>query len=131
MIGEAQTYEAPLAATGKANEHTDAELLETGAEFPARLGLSFGYRYMISAPGENRCGVEGFDTRIIHPPMRGPDGRERAESIIPMDVCFKDGQADDFLIYGLEEEDEVLPGEWILQVRHNGEVLLSRSFTLR
>jgi hypothetical protein len=69
--------------------------------------------------------------RIIHPPMRGPDGQERAESIIPMDVCFEDGKAEDFLIYGLEEEFEVLPGQWILQVRHNGEVLLSRSFTLR
>jgi hypothetical protein len=69
--------------------------------------------------------------RIIHPSMRGTDGKERVESIIPMEVCFKDGKADDFLIYGLEEESEVLPGEWILQVRHNGEVLLSRSYTLR
>jgi hypothetical protein len=131
MIGEAQTYEAPLAATGKANEHTEAELLGTGAEFPARLGLNFGYRYTLSSPGENRCGVEGFDIRIVHPPMRGPDGRERIESVIPMKVCFKDGKADDFLTYGLEEESEVLPGEWVLQVRYNEEVLLSRSFTLR
>jgi len=131
MIGEGQTYEAPLAATGKKNEHDEAELLETGSQFSARQGLNFGYRYTLSSSGENRCGVDGFDMRIIHPPMRGPDGRERAESIIPMDVCFKDGKADDFLIYGLEEEFEVLPGQWILQVRHNGEVLLSRSFTLR
>jgi hypothetical protein len=131
MIGEAQTYKAPLAATGKANEHTEAELIETGSQFPARLGLNFGFRYTLTSPGENRCGVDGFDMRIIHPPMRGPDGKERAESIIPMEACFKDGKADDFLIYGLEEESEVLPGEWILQVRHNGEVLLSRSYTLR
>jgi hypothetical protein len=131
MIGEAQTYEAPLAATGKANEYTEAELLETGSQFPARLGLNFGYRYTLTSPGENRCGVDGFDMRIIHPSMRGTDGKERVESIIPMEVCFKDGKADDFLIYGLEEESEVLPGEWTLQVRHNGEVLLSRSYTLR
>ena len=131
MIGEAQTYEAPLAATGKANEHTEAELLETGSQFPARLGLNFGFRYTLTSPGENRCGVDGFDMRIIHPSMRGTDGKERVESIIPMEVCFKDGKADDFLIYGLEEESEVLPGEWILQVRHNDEVLLSRSYTLR
>lgn len=131
MIGEAQTYEAPLAATGKANEHTEAELLETGSHFPARLGLNFGFRYTLTSPGENRCGVDGFDMRIIHPSMRGTDGKERVESIIPMEVCFKDGKADDFLIYGLEEESEVLPGEWILQVRHNDEVLLSRSYTLR
>ncbi len=131
MIGEAQTYEAPLAATGKANEHTEAELLETGSHFPARLGLNFGFRYTLTSPGENRCGVDGFDMRIIHPSMRGTDGKKRVESIIPMEVCFKDGKADDFLIYGLEEESEVLPGEWILQVRHNDEVLLSRSYTLR
>ena len=131
MVGEGQTYEAPLAATGKKNEHAEAELLETGSQFPARQGLHFGYRYTLSSPGENRCGIEGFDMRVIHPPMRGPDGRERAESIIPMTMCFKDGKADDFLIYGLEEEFEVLPGQWILQVRHNGEVLLSRSFMLR
>ena len=130
MIGEAETYEAPLAATGKANEHTGAELLEIGSRFAARPGLNFGFRYELSSPGDNRCGVEGFDMRIVHPPMRGPDGQSRSESIIPMDVCFKDGQADDFLIYGLEEESEVLPGEWILQVRYHGEVLISRSFTL-
>jgi hypothetical protein len=130
MIGAAQIYEAPLAATGKKNEHDGAELLETGSQFPARQGLNFGYRYTLSSPGENRCRVGGFDMRIIHPPMRGPDSQERAESIIPMNVCFNNGKSDEFVIYGLEEEFEVLPGEWILQVRHNGEVLLSRSFTL-
>ena len=131
MVGGAQVYEAPLAATGKKNEHDDAELLETGGQFPARQGLNFGYRYKLSSPGENRCGVEGFEMRILHPPMRGPDGQERVESIIPMNVCFKDGKADDFLIYALEEKFEVLPGEWTLQVRYEGEVLLSRAFTLR
>jgi hypothetical protein len=47
-----------------------------------------------------------------------------------MKVCFKDGKAEDFVIYSLEENIEVLPGQWILQVRKDHEVLLSRSFTL-
>ena len=67
---------------------------------------------------------------IVHPPMKGPDGKVHTHSTIPMKVCFKDGKAEDFVIYSLEENIEVLPGQWILQVRKDHEVLLSRSFTL-
>lgn len=67
---------------------------------------------------------------ITHPPIKGPDGLSRTTSIVPLDVCFKEGKSEEFLIYSLEEDNEVLPGLWTLQVRKDGEVLISRSFTL-
>lgn len=130
MLGDSKPYSAPLAATGKANDVDEAELVERGAAFLARKGLNFGYRYVVHSEGEDRCCVEGYDMRIVHPPMVGRDGKLQTESIVPTTFCFKGGQADDFVIYALEEDSEVLPGTWTLQLRKHGQVLLSRSFTL-
>lgn len=130
MVGEGEAYGAPGAATGKANEFDEAELLQRSDTFPARQGLNFGYRYVLRSTDEGLCHDDGFDMLITHPPITGPDGVARTSSLIPMDVCFRDGKAEDFLIYGLEEEHEVLPGRWTLQVRKDGRVLISRSFTL-
>ena len=130
MIGNSTTYTAPDAATGETNKVDEAELIQNAAVFPAIKGLNFGYRYVLRSPGEDRCDVGGFDMFVVHPPMKGPDGKVHTHSTIPMKVCFKDGKAEDFVIYSLEENIEVLPGQWILQVRKDHEVLLSRSFTL-
>lgn len=130
MIGDSHAHDAPEAATGKTNMVDEAELLQSGSVFSASKGLNFGYRYNLHSPGDNRCNVEGFDMFIVHPPIKGPDGQWRTTSTIPMKVCFNDGKAEDFLIYGLEEDYEVLPGSWTLQVRKDGQVLISRSFTL-
>ena len=130
MIGNSRAHDAPDAATGKTNKVDEAELLQSGSVFAANKGLNFGFRYVLHSPGENRCGVDGFEMFIVHPPIKGPDGQERTTSTIPMKVCFNDGKAEDFLIYSLEEDYEVLPGSWTMQVRKEGEVLVSRSFTL-
>jgi hypothetical protein len=130
MLGDSKPYSAPLAATGKANDVDGAALVEQGSVFPARKGLNFGYRYVLHSQGEDRCGVDGYEMRIIHPPMVGRDGKSHTESIIPTTFCFKGGKAEDFVIYALEEDSEVLPGAWTLQLRKHGQVLLSRSFTL-
>ena len=130
MFGEHPSYEAPEAATGKAKEHDEAEILQCGNTFPARKGLNFGYRYTLYSSDKDQCYAEGFDMFITHPPIKGPDGRLRTTSIVPFDVCFNDGKSDEFLIYCLEEDHEVLPGEWTLQVRKDGQVLISKSFTL-
>jgi hypothetical protein len=130
MVGNSRAYDAPDAATGKTNKVDEAELLQSGSVFAANKGLNFGFRYVLQSPGEDRCGVEGFEMFIVHPPIKGPDGQERTTSKIPFKLCFNDGKADDFLIYSLEEDYEVLPGSWTMQVRKDGEVLLSRSYTL-
>ena len=130
MIGNSHAYDAPDAATGITNKVDEAELLQSGSVFAANKGLNFGFRYVLHSPGEDRCGVEGFEMFIVHPLIKGPDGQERTTSKIPFKLCFNDGKADDFLIYSLEEDYEVLPGSWTMQLCKDGKVLLSRSFTL-
>lgn len=130
MLGDGKAYGAPEAATGKANEFAEAELLQRSNTFPARKGLHFGYRYFLQSAEAEVCRADGFDMLILHPAITGPDGRARTDSIIPLDVCFNDGRAEDFLIYSLQEDHEVLPGEWTLQIRKEGKVLISRTFTL-
>jgi hypothetical protein len=130
MVGNSRAYDAPDAATGKTNKVDETELIQSGSVFAANKGLNFGFRYVLHSPGEDRCGVEGFEMFIVHPPIKGPDGQERTTSKVPFKLCFNDGKAEDFLIYSLEEDYEVLPGSWTMQVRKDGEVLLSRAFTL-
>ena len=56
---------------------------------------------------------------------------ERAEgATIPIRPCFKNGRAEDYALYLPNDEQRTIPGQWTVQIRKAGEVLLSRSFTL-
>jgi len=108
-----------------------AELVEPGLVLPAGNDLGFGFRCALFAEGEQGCSVDGYDIFVEHPAVPGADGPMQTSTTIPMRPCFNNGRAEDFVIYLPDDEQGTVPGRWNVQIRKDGEVLLSRSFTLR
>ena len=107
-----------------------AELVEPGLVLPAGSDLGLGFRCALFAEGEEGCSVDGYDIFVEHPAVPGADGRMQTSTTIPLRPCFNNGRAEDFVIYLPDNEEGTVPGRWNVQLRKDGEALLSRSFTL-
>ena len=107
-----------------------AELVEPGLVLPAGSDLGFGFRCALFAEGEEGCSVDGYDIFVEHPAVPGADGRMQTSTTVPMKPCFKNGRAEDYVIHLPDGERGTVPGRWTVRIRKDGEVLLSRSFTL-
>lgn len=107
-----------------------AKLVDPGLVLPARNDLGFGFRCVLFVAGEQSCSVDGYDIFIKHPALPGAEGQMQTSTTVPMKPCFVNGRAEDFVIYLPDSERGTIPGRWTVQIRKDGEVLLSRSFTL-
>lgn len=107
-----------------------AVLVERGLVLPAGNDLGFGFRCALFAEGEQGCSVDGYDIFVEHPGFLGSDGQMQTSTTVPMKPCFKNGRAEDYVIHIPNDERGTIPGRWTVQIRKDGEALLSRSFTL-
>jgi hypothetical protein len=127
-LGETIDTPAPNTAAGKVGEHGGLNLLRAATSLKAERGISFGYRYRLRANYEGE--VSGFEMHVIHPSMRGVDGKLHTSTTAPTELFFDGGVADGDIIYILSEQFEVLPGAWTLQIRYKGTVVISKTFQL-
>ena len=128
VSGVTTGYAAGGTAAGKVGIHEKEELISASTTLRAEKGATFGYRYRIV--GNYDGPAEGLEMRAIHPVLRGPDGRLSTTSTAGKLVVFVRGKAEDAVLYTLDQDFEVVPGEWTLEILLNRQVLLSRTFTL-
>lgn len=127
--GDVENYSAPQIAAGKVGLHGGSKLLSVTQNIPARKGVNFGFRFKLAAKRNGAMG--GFEMFVEHPPMRGVDGKVHTSQRAPLYVEFIDGQTNDDFLYMLEQDFEVLPGEWKLSLLLHGVPVISRSFNLQ
>ena len=113
----------------------------SGCDFPeevipedrlkAAKGLDFGIVYRITGLKSSSCHtVTHF---LNHPVMTLPDGtrREQYQRNFKIGSCMKDeGRYVDFFSWSLEESWEVERGEWIFEIRVDGNTLIKERFIL-
>jgi len=94
---------------------------------PGRLGTDFGIWFEIS--GLPRRTIADFQTVVIHPPIKGANGKETSRSFwVTRAMVDKDGVARGMTGYKIEEPYEIAPGEWTIELKRAGEVLLRQKF---
>ncbi len=131
-VGELQREAEPRTAAGTVSTYERIRLLRSTLSLEARKGATFGCRERVKAGVARPDGpMHGVEMRVLHPPMRTPDGRVQTVSTAAIDWFFEGGVARDDVMYTLSEDFEVLPGRWTLQLLLDGQVLASREFTLR
>jgi Domain of unknown function (DUF3859) len=128
ILGDAVDEAASRTAAGKVSSHEGEKLRRTTRTLRALKGVAFGFRYRLYAQREGP--MHGLEMHVLHPPMRGTDGKMHSVSTAPTDAFFEGGMSDNSIIYILAEDWEVLPGVWTLQVLLDGKVLISRSYRL-
>ncbi len=128
VVGEERIRSAPDTAAGAVGSIGEIELLSRTQSLPAVRGATFGFRYSLTGPYHGRA--EGFEMRALHPALRLPNGVVSTMSTAAKSVVFQHGVANQFVLYTLDNEFELTPGQWTLQILHKRDVILSRTFTL-
>jgi hypothetical protein len=117
---------APKTITGQMHGVADAVLLERTTEIPAARGTSFGVR--IKLVGTPDGVVVPCVAKCLHPTYTDPaSGRtsdtEEWTNAVPI------GRAT-YIGYTLDEDWELMPGRWTLQVSAGPDVRVEQTFTL-
>ena len=95
---------------------------------PAQLGLSFGFQYkLLGSPAGAKVDIHRV-TRFPKVGLRAPGG-SAPRYVSERDLSVAIGEVL-YMGYGLTESWEVVPGEWSIEIWHNGRKLADRHFTL-
>lgn len=117
----------PNASTGKLIRGTTLEFIGDNTDrIPLRKGTRFGYRYWLKLPPDQSN--PSLNRVLIHPAMTLPDGTmvSRSERTIKKHATHGIVTAID--AYALNEDYELVEGEWIFQLWYNEQILVEQKF---
>ena len=121
-----KTLDAPGAATGVTKLVSDIELVKSTATVPARVGVNFGFRYRIV--GEGKTVTVKKITHIPEPGIRNPStGNTMVTSVVNIERTIGDVH---FTSYSLDQDFEVVPGTWTMELWIDDRKLATQSFEL-
>lgn len=104
----------------------DMELLETTETIPLVLGEMFGFRFELKGKPPGR--QASITVQILHPPLKNPQtGEIFSEESWKSTAVVGD---DNFAGWLFEEEWELRPGRWEIQLFDDERLLASQKFTL-
>ena len=104
----------------------DMAFLETTDRIPARLGIRFGLAFEIyNLPNLPHIALR---TRVLHPPMKKPDGKTTTEFEYVRRLTVKSGTTYGGTSYRFDETYEVLPGTWLFEYFLGNTKLFSKDF---
>lgn len=118
------------AASAEAPVRAAAAALQTATDtVEARPGVNFGFEYTVTGLPTDRPAT--LELVVRHPPMRFDDGTTRSESRGAVRAATTDGSYHNMFLYRFDRPDDLVPGDWTLQVSGDGRVLVERRFHVR
>lgn len=120
----------PSAPSGILRKYAAKEMafLETTDRIPARLGIRFGLAFEIyNLPNVPHIALR---TRVLHPPMKKPDGTTSTEFEYTPRLAVTNGTTYGGTSYRFDHDHEVLPGAWLFEYYLGESKLFSKSFTI-
>ena len=94
---------------------------------PLQKGIRFGYRYWLKLPGEVKR--PSLTRVLIHPEMTLPDGTVVTRSSRTISKRATHGIVTAIDAYGISEDYQLVEGEWVFQIWHDGRKLVEQKFT--
>jgi hypothetical protein len=119
---------SPTSASGRTTVFEDFEHLATTSDVPLQLGTVFGFEYELR--GLRPSVHDRITIRALHPAMRGADGKTYTDSTTVLDIEPEDGTWSNYLVYRFSEKRELVRGRWVLQVLHDGKLVVFREFAV-
>lgn len=109
--------------------YRDLKFIERTTQIPAKKGTRFGVSFVISNLGNMK--YIPIQWKITHPVMRKPDGTTSTVQLYERKFPVKEkGFVSRANAYLLKYDYEVLPGVWVFEYFHNGQLLFSKKFIL-
>ena len=119
--------EAAGTATGTTNVISDVKLVQAGSVVPRRIGTRFGLRYTIVGDG----GGDVTLTKIVRVPSPGLRNPATGNAIVTEKVPLQRRIGVNYYTgYSFEQDWELVPGTWTIELWQGERKLASRSFTI-
>ena len=112
--------------TGARHAVAKVALIESTTNVPARIGTSFGFRVKI--PGTPSDDVVPCTAKCFHPKLTDPSSG-RSSEVDQWDTSGLAGQ-DGYIGYTLDNDWELVPGAWTLQVFLDSKLVLEKTFNV-
>lgn len=124
--GKGWVQDDPSAATGKIIRGATLEFVEEADRIPLRKGVQFGYRYWLKFPADQD--QVSFRRVLMHPQMSLPDGSKVTRSERKISKRTTHGIVTSIDAYALNEDYELVAGEWVFQLWYDGKMLAEHAF---
>ncbi|MBL1274570.1 MAG: DUF3859 domain-containing protein [Ectothiorhodospiraceae bacterium] len=95
---------------------------------PLEIGRLFGFRFRISGMNRN-VGIIPLEFVVVHPEMKKPDGTFSTGYRYNLDLKLTNGMVEDKTGYRVNEDFEMVEGEWHFEYRFMNKTLIKQSFT--
>jgi hypothetical protein len=105
-----------------------AQLVERTTRIPIEKGRLFGFRFSIWGVDGN-IGTLPLQLVVTHPLMKKPDGSESTGYSYVVNLNLKNGAVEDQTGYHLNEDFELVEGDWQFEYRFMNKPLLVQKFT--
>lgn len=112
--------------TNRFAHRSEAEFIAHTDHVVARKGVSFGFRYrLVNADISGPLDLEHVTT---HPDFLARDGRKISSSTTRLRLAPKDIRSLHYLGYTFDENSEMVAGDWTISLRHEGRIIVSKTF---
>jgi hypothetical protein len=106
----------------------EAKLVKDTQRIPLEKGRLFGFRFRIDGLEKN-VGIIPLELVVVHPEMKKPDGSLSKGYRYNMDLKLNNGMVEDKAGYRINEDFEMVEGDWQFEFRFMNKVLLQQTFT--
>ena len=127
FVGESKRTKHAIATSGYVTQG-EAKLVEKTNRIPLKKGRLFGFRFRIDGVDKN-VGLIPLELVVVHPQMKKPDGKTSTGYRYFMDLKLKDGMVEDKVGYRMNEDFELVEGEWHFEFRFMNKTLMKQTFT--
>lgn len=127
FVEQTQREPNPAATSGYVTSG-DAQLVEQTTRVPIEKGRLFGFRFRIWGVDKN-VGSLPLQLVVTHPLMKKPDGSEATRYSYVLNLPLKNGAVEDQTGYRLNEDFELVEGDWQFEFRFMNKPLLVQKFT--
>lgn len=104
------------------------ELVESTERIPLQKGRLFGFRFRITGLAQN-ISVIPLELVVVHPEMKSPDGSLSTGYRYNVNLKLANGMVEDKTGYRINEDFEMVEGDWEFEFRFMNKTLLKQTFT--
>ena len=127
FIGEAKRLMHPAATSGFV-QTGEAKLVEQTRRIPIKQGRLFGFRFRISGLNAT-VGQIPLELVVTHPKMEKPDGTTSTGYRYTLALKLDKGSVEDKTGYRMNENYEMVEGDWVFEYRFMNKPLMVQRFT--
>ena len=126
-VNQSNSWQSDVATSPTVYENVQSlKLIKETTQIPIVKDIGFGFRHRIEGLP---VGIYELDWSVKHPDMNPKHKGESYWYTYKRTFISTGGPIESFDGYNLNEEYEMVPGEWQFAYRYNGKVIVSQRFT--